>query len=249
MSEAELAARLMSRLDPTEKMLGDMDSALDRFDELATKLDGLANRITEGSAIMASGPDEERARAFLEARLAPLHAALDEVERGLGPKFLELDWNETAEDAAEQASGDALQMFIGAADKVSDDATNLADEAVSTLVKTLSDAREALDDLITAGDDAADDAGATVDALISAMEQGIPDLGDIVDKLVGEAFNARLQELTGNINEVLDRVEDLVDAAGADVIGRIQGVADVMSQINEIIQPMQPAFDAFEALS
>lgn len=247
--EAALAKSILDELQLVSTLIDGMEEQLEDLEKFADQVQELARHASAAAAIMADSSNEDRAQTFAANAFLPLHDAIDDIQDAIGPAFLELSWDEAPDGAGEEAGKSALGAFSETADEALSETQDLCGTAVAGLATAMANVRSTLQDLLDEGDSISDDVGEACDTFIEIMSEGIPDFGQIVDDLVGAQFQSRLTELTENINAVLDQADALVSAAGVDVIAKIGGVMDSIEEINNLIQPLEPVFDAYQAVA
>jgi hypothetical protein len=244
-----LAAEIARALADGEARLDGMESALNAAEEIVEVVEGLGARLTRVAALISDTDPEERAETYVAASFAPLDVALTEVEEALPPAAFDIAWDETAADEVEGAVGDALGEFTEAADSATETIATAATETTSQIVETLGTVHDRFSGVLAEATQASVSAREGHERLQELMSKQMPDLSGFVRELVGQVFAEKLRALAARINSVLTHIETLVDSAAAEIIDRLSAVADLLEEINNIVQPLEPAFDAFEILN
>lgn len=247
--DQQVLAQVHAALDASEDKLAQFEHILAEAQAMAEKVGQVALKLEKNAAMIANLDVSARADLYVEASLSDLMAKIDQVEDKLGPAAFTLDWNAASVDAAEEGAASAAARVVNAAQQTIGQLTDLTEAATTQITDAMQDIATGFESLVDEATEASVRTEQAQDKLLDLMETKIPDLGDLVNDLVGNAFSARLKEMTEDIDAVLDKVEKFVDSATSEVTGRLAGVSDLLQAVNDIVQPLEPAFDAFEILT
>lgn len=233
----------------SEAKLTEFENLLVDAEAMTKKVEDVANRIEKIAAVLADMDMSQRADLYVETSLSGLMDKLDEVEDKLGPAAFHLEWDEEAIASAEEGAIQIATEVVEAAAGTIGQVQNLTEQATEKIINAMQDIGEKFGDLVDKASEASERTEQAQEQLLALLETNIPDLGDLVNELVGAAFSERLKEMTQDIDAVLEKVEAFVDAATSEVVDRLAGVSETLQVVNDIVQPLEPAFDAFEILN
>lgn len=233
-----LAAR--QRFAETSQAVASIEARLDDLEKLSSALESRAGAISDGGDRLAAG-----AIGMVDAKLDPIDEKLKECLVFLGTTDLAIQ-------SPDQRLAEVRTAITGLVDdtlELISQVPDVTDSVIAPIEKAVSDATEHKDKLTSTASDALGEAGDAVDRLVDSLGQQIPAVADPIAKLIDETFGEQLTEMAEDADAVLSAVESLVEKAGSTIETALGSITNILEQINKIVQPLDPAFDAFEILS
>lgn len=240
MNEDELVSALSTLTETTQGATKHLLDIAEKAEKKIALVEETSRELGAQLALVETGDAKEAINALLDTFTAPLNETLLKTNAKLDAVSFVVEV--PSEDLQEgdvfeiKQHADAITQFVtdvlGDFDTKFEEAEDMIDSVVEQLVETGEGYQTSVSD--------------TLGSLKETMGEGIPSLSQIIGDLFDSILSEKMNEMVTAITSILDKLEKVVHQVVGQILGSIGGVMDVLMQINEIIQPLDPAFDAME---
>lgn len=240
MNEETLTKTILKLTKTTESATEQLLDMVQKAEQKIAFVENTARRLTAQFALIETENVTRAVDDFLEAFTGPINATIAEASAKLDTASFVVDLPaEHIEDDVFSAINEHADAISGFVDDVVGDFNEKFD-VVEDMVDTV------VEQLVSTGQVYQDSVSETLDDLKEAMGSGIPSLSQVVGNLFDSILSQKLGNMVEEINNVLDKLEEVVKNVVGKILGKIGDVMDVLETVNEIVQPFEPAFDVFE---
>ncbi|MEM9670602.1 MAG: hypothetical protein AAF950_16925 [Pseudomonadota bacterium] len=246
MTEEELTAALSPVLDELRNQASAEKSALDAAERKIAAHEALLARVSAMATKAPEGIEGLEAAAFgvIEDHLRPAEAKLEAASTTIAS----LDFVVQSQGAADSESAGLLNDLVSGAEDYLDQIVTVFDPVDTAFEVSVDDVQTKTSELRDLVTETIDDAITAADALQNRLGQGIPEATAPVAQLIDSEFGAELQRMAEQADALIANVERLVSGASDALETGLGGVTDLLQEVNKLVQPLDPAFDAMEIL-
>lgn len=245
-SEEERERELGPIVQALELKVDEQDDILLRMEVKVTKFEGLLKAIQSRSVAVLEGKDtlEAEAVAVIDGYLAPIDERLEEARELLSALSFVIDPGALQLEVTEKISA-----LVDSTGDLGQQVEEVIDDIGGAFIDTLNEVETKRDELVEQAKTSLEEAEEAATNLAERLSEAIPDVISPVAQLIDEDFGNRLQSMTDQADALLSSVEGLIENASGALESSLGGVMDLLEQINQIVQPLDPAFDAIEILN
>jgi hypothetical protein len=243
MNEDALTQAVAALADDLGKATQQMMSMAERIKPHVEAYEELA-RVIAAQAAAVPAEDIQLVADRLVAELSrPLALALADATEGFAA--VSFDFSVAAQGDASEQGG--VGLVATSAMEVAGEIDAASQNAAAAFLEARTRIDDAVSSLVNQAKDYGQQARSAMDRYKDSLDRGIPDLATLVGDLLDDAVTSKLRALTEAIFAVLERLESMVEAVTGELTQALGGVSSILEEINAIVRPFEPAFDAFEA--
>jgi len=242
-SLSELLESSSSSVENMAVKISHLEEKMLKIEKFSAELSGLATASLSSGG--ASDNLDNQVEEWLANATLPIQTLIDNANTALDSMPFDPEIYERAESGIKGA----YDQFITKVEESTAQVKAYGQEAVSEVNVCISLGSTAINVVINEGSQANQQAIDSANNLIETLEESIPTVGDSVAILLEQHFAQEVEKQVRSVLDVLNQLEEIVSGVGERLIGQLGEVADVVEEINQIIEPLDPALKLFDDLS